>query len=497
MRQRCGVVLVAAVAACAGLVPAAGAASTSPLSASGAVAAARIRWGKAGPVPGVAELNSGYNASVSYITQQPYGGSNWSPGAISCWGAGGCVAGGFYTDKHGHAQAYVARERKGRWGRAQQVPGTAALNKGGNAGVGFVSCARTTVCVAAGTYTNAGNGGEWFTSTERDGRWTTAAEVPVPTLDGAGVNAVWCAPGGLCIAGGGFKDSSGAIQAWVQTQAHGRWQPAVEVPGLAALNVGGDASLDAVTCASAGNCVAGGQYATTAPPFPFLEPFLVSETDGHWGAAQEVPGIGPVNTPDIANGNTSSIVCPSAGSCTAAGYYQDGDDPYCVDSPESPADGCSGLWLDDERHGRWGQVTATGASSYVLWLTCPAAGDCVVAGEFENGRDVSTGTLVGETNDRWGPVLTLPSTQEVNSVSCASAGYCSAGGQNNSGTSFVISEWHGTWGKVITPAGLFRGGSGGVSAVACPPRITLCVAGGDETPRNGVRAQAFVVSQVR
>jgi hypothetical protein len=391
----------------------------------------------------------------------------------------------------------VAREWKGRWGRAQEVPGTAALNAGGDAGVDFVSCARTTVCVAAGTYTNAGSGGEWFTATERGGRWTKAAEVPVPALDGAGVNAVWCAVGGLCIAGGGFKDSGGAIQAWVETQVRGHWQPAVEVPGLAALNIGGEASLDVVTCASAGNCVAGGQYATTPPGFPFLEPFLVDETNGHWAAAQEVPGIGPVNTPAMPNGNTPAIVCPSAGNCTAAGYYQTGDDIYCAAAPESPPDGCSGLWLDNERHGRWAQITATVTSSYVFQLTCPATGDCVEAGEFENGDDVSTGTLLSETNDRWGPMITLPDTQEVNSVSCASAGYCSAGGQNNAGNSFLISEWHGIWGAVITPAGLYQRGSGGVSAVACPPRITLCVVGGTETPRNSVRAQAYVASQTR
>lgn len=91
-------------------------------------------------------------------------------------------------------------------------------------------------------------------------------QVPVPALGGVGINAAWCAPGGLCAAAGGFTDSSGAIQLWTETEAHGRWQPALEIPGIAALNVGGYATVDAVTCASAGNCAAGGQYATTPPP---------------------------------------------------------------------------------------------------------------------------------------------------------------------------------------------------------------------------------------
>jgi len=40
----------------------------------------------------------------------------------------------------GGQQAWVASEAGGRWGRAEEVPGTAALNAGGNAAVTSVSC---------------------------------------------------------------------------------------------------------------------------------------------------------------------------------------------------------------------------------------------------------------------------------------------------------------------------------------------------------------------
>jgi hypothetical protein len=36
------------------------------------------------------------------------------------------------------------------------------------------------------------------------------------------------------------------------------WQAAIEVPGTAALNKGGVAGVASVSCASAGNCSAGG-----------------------------------------------------------------------------------------------------------------------------------------------------------------------------------------------------------------------------------------------
>jgi hypothetical protein len=39
-----------------------------------------------------------------------------------------------------------------------------------------------------------------------------------------------------------------------------RWGSAQEVPGTAALNTGGNAEINSVSCASAGNCTAGGSY---------------------------------------------------------------------------------------------------------------------------------------------------------------------------------------------------------------------------------------------
>ncbi len=282
-------------------------------------------------MPGLAALNRGSNTGVNAYTSA-------SVNAISCWGATGCVVGGYFTDRHEHPQAFVARERKGRWSKAQEVPATAALNKGGNAQVDQVSCARTSVCVAVGTYTDKGGNTQWFTVTERNGRWATAAQVPDPALANAAISTVWCAPGGLCAAGGSFTDPSTGPEAWVMTQTHGRWKPALEVPGIAALNVGGNfhgskVGVDAVTCASAGNCAAGGIYTSGTTDdlygLPPYQPFVVTQTNGRWGTAKEVPGIAAVNEPDWAWGSTTLIACPSAGNCTAAGEYLTGGPDTC------------------------------------------------------------------------------------------------------------------------------------------------------------------------
>jgi hypothetical protein len=82
-------------------------------------------------------------------------------GSVSC-AAGSCAADGFYTDGAGHEQAFVVTEANGRWHLAIEVPGTAALNKGGNAGVASVSCTAALSCAAVGQYTDGSQHGQAF-----------------------------------------------------------------------------------------------------------------------------------------------------------------------------------------------------------------------------------------------------------------------------------------------------------------------------------------------
>jgi hypothetical protein len=61
----------------------------------------------------------------------------------------------------------------------------------------------------------------------------------------------------------------------VVSQANGTWGAAIEVPGTAALNRGGDAEIASVSCASPGNCSAGGHYTESSRN---RQAFVVSET---------------------------------------------------------------------------------------------------------------------------------------------------------------------------------------------------------------------------
>jgi hypothetical protein len=74
----------------------------------------------------------------------------------------------------------------------------------------------------------------------------------------ASVDSLSCAAPGDCSAGGYYAGSGFAQQAFVVTEHRGVWGRAIVVPGSAALNVGGDAEIDTVSCAAPGDCGAGG-----------------------------------------------------------------------------------------------------------------------------------------------------------------------------------------------------------------------------------------------
>jgi hypothetical protein len=236
-----GLALAGALATCG---------QSAAMGATGSAKGATGSWGRAIEVPGLGALNKGANANL--IT---------GVSSVSCASAGSCVAGGNYQDGDHHGQGFVATERHGRWGKAIEVPGLGALNDI-NAEVDSVSCAAAGSCAAVGTYGEPYGMG--FVAVEKNGVWGKATNLPgLAKLDGrlAGAGSVSCASPGNCAAGGYYSNSSGGVtQGFVAVERHGRWAKAVKVPGLAALNKGGDASVQSVSCPPAGSCAAGGYY---------------------------------------------------------------------------------------------------------------------------------------------------------------------------------------------------------------------------------------------
>jgi hypothetical protein len=104
-------------------------------------------WRTAEEVPGTAALSK---AGIAQIT------------SVSCASAGNCSAGGTYAagyyPKGGlpgwetKIQAFVVSEVHGRWRRAEELPGTAALSNRRGAQITSVSCGSAGHCSAGGSY---------------------------------------------------------------------------------------------------------------------------------------------------------------------------------------------------------------------------------------------------------------------------------------------------------------------------------------------------------
>jgi cytochrome c551/c552 len=240
---------------------------------------------------------------------------------VSCASAGNCSAGGVYQDKSGNQQAFVADEKNGTWGSAEEVPGTATLNKGGNAQITSVSCTSAGNCVAGGDYTG-GSGTEAFTVTDKNGTWGTAKQVPGSAALNLGgfayVASLSCPSAGNCSAGGQYTDHSGHAQAFIVGEKNGTWGTAKQVPGTATLNKGGSAQITSLSCASPGNCGAGGVYTDGSGRG---QVFVVDESNGTWTSAEQVPGTAVLNKGGSAQ--IAAVSCASVSHCGAGGFYLD------------------------------------------------------------------------------------------------------------------------------------------------------------------------------
>jgi len=199
--------------------------------------------------------------------------------SVSCASAGNCSGAGSYTDSSLHTQAFVVSQAGGTWGTAEEVPGTATLNNGGNDAINSLSCGSAGNCSAAGSYTDSSGRTQAFAVSQVGGTWGTTEEVPgtaaLNTGGNAAVSGVSCPSASNCSAGGTYQDRSGHQQAFVVSQVNGKWGTAEEVPGTAALNTGGNAGIGPVSCTAAGNCSASGSYTDRSG---HLQAFIVNQT---------------------------------------------------------------------------------------------------------------------------------------------------------------------------------------------------------------------------
>ena len=478
------------------LVVATAAAAARPAAARPAADGAAPGWGTAQELPGVAALDHGTG-----------GAGAWT---LSCSSPGNCAVGGVYGDQAAGsgASVFVADQRDGTWATAIEVPGMAALNAGGVAAVNSLSCASAGDCLAGGTYAPGGDnaGGispalEAFVVPERDGTWGTAVEVPgIAALNAgnsASVSSVSCWAPGDCTAAGtyavGAVANQGAVdtQAFALTETDGTWGLAAQLPGLAALNAGDQAMVNSISCTGGGNCAVGGYYSTASGQ---QQAFVADESAGSWQPAEQVPGTGALNIDGGAG--VSSVSCASPGNCGAAGYY---------------ASNSGGAFAASEVDGTWSAAHAIPDGISADSVSCASAGNCVAGGSYFTGGLNFQAFVITELDGIWGSPRPVPGLAGLNigqnagieSVSCSAPGDCGAGGyyagkksdeDQADDQAFVVTETDGTWDHAEEVPGisaLTATDAGTVNAVSCLSPLA-CTATGTYGSYGGV--SVFVVS---
>ena len=289
--------------------------------------------------------------------------------SISCTSPGNCSAGGFFTNNI-FAQAFAIDEVGGVWGSVQGIVGTSYGN------LLSISCPTAGNC-SAGGYTFDGSYNQPIVVDETNGTWGQAQSVPniAPNnVANSEVLSISCGSPGNCSAGGYYSSSRYRTQAFVDDETNGTWGQAQEAPNTATLNTGGMAQITTVSCASPCNCSAGGMYSDNVGNQQAL---VIDEINGTWGQAQEVPNIATLN---FSNSMVDSISCPTAGNCSAGGFYGDGSrqgQAFVVDQS-------NGTWGQAQEVSNFGTLNA-GGSGQISAISCPSAGICGAGGVFTDG----------------------------------------------------------------------------------------------------------------
>ena len=200
--------------------------------------------------------------------------------SVSCASAGNCTAVGIYQDvSSGNYNRHVLllSETSGTWAAGVEgaLPANASTNRKltPTAFVRAVSCASAGNCTAVGSYLDSSGHQQALLLTETSGTWAAGVEASLPANAGKNPErhpgplvslgfgfSVSCASAGNCTAVGPYIDRSGHEQGLLLSETSGRWATGVEVSLPANAGKNPNVDLDSVSCASAGNCTAVGNY---------------------------------------------------------------------------------------------------------------------------------------------------------------------------------------------------------------------------------------------
>jgi len=352
---------------------------------------------------------------------------------VWCVSVGNCTAAGSFRNTTNGHEAFTVTSSGGVWGTAEPVSFAAGVqNTAPSAYVGRVWCASAGNCTVVGKFRNAAGGHEAFTVSSSGGVWGTAAPVvfasgvqhPTPN---ATMWALSCVSAGNCTAGGTFQSAAGYTESYTVSSSGGVWGTAEPVVFAAGVH---NTALWNLTCASAGNCTAVGEFTNTTGG---AEAFTVSSSGGVWGtAAPVVFASGVQNTSP--NAKLGTISCTSVGNCTAGGWFKNATGAFEAFTVSSSG----GVWGTAVPLVFAAGVQNTTPDAKLYTLSCASAGSCTGVGEFKNAAGGNEAFTVSSSGGVWGtavPAVFAAGVQNTTpdaklyTLSCASAGSCTAVGQ--------------------------------------------------------------------
>jgi hypothetical protein len=227
--------------------------------------------------------------------------------------------------------------------------------------------------------------------------------------------------------------------------------------------VKGTDRLIGVSCVSASDCTAVGDYTTTdGKTAPLIEAW-----DGTTWSVTRSPRKGPSSV-------LSSVSCPTSDACTAVGWYK-------------TSGGSTKALAENWNGAKWSVVPSPGTFSYsaLNGVSCPAADSCAAVGESDTGNS-SLQTLAENWNGTAWSIVPSPSpggtkaSNSLSGVSCAASDDCTAVGNfsgpgNGIPEQTIVEAWDGSaWSVTSSPN---EGRSSMLSGVSCASSAT-CMADG-------------------
>jgi hypothetical protein len=393
------------------------------------------------------------------------------------------------------------------WSATQApLPKDADLSQ--RAAIDDVFCPAAGDCVAVGYYTASGASGdatEGLVETLSGGTWTPAAFPGVSSTKGvAMLDAVACPAAGTCVAVGDAVNTT-AVPV-IETLSDGTWRAGTAaLPGNAEPHT--VAFLNDISCPAAGTCVATGWYTDLNG---YQEGLLDTLSGGTWTAAvAPLPGNAALEqSSSSVDTYLADVACTGVGACVATGQYHDS------------GGGTDGV-IDTLSGGTWKTAQAplpadaavTGQLAAVWTISCPAPGNCLAGGHYENSggqpryliETLSNGTWTASTrplpaNAAADQEWSQKQSTTVDGIGCQSVSYCVmpvsyvASGSAVVNQIEVLSGGRWTVSSESLPANAITGSKqdGFLGLVSCPAPGS-CLASGSYTAKDG-STQGLIVT---